>query len=76
MRLKFERTVAAGAVIYQAGVTYEVKDQHAAEVYCAHGTAKRVDGLATTETLMRQHPASVPPEPVTAPAKPKTEAKG
>ena len=44
MKLKFTKAVPAGRDIYLAGETYEVKNQHAAETYMAHGYAVPVQG--------------------------------
>jgi hypothetical protein len=59
MRLKFKRATAAGREIYQAGKEYEVKDQHAAELYVAHGYAEVVGAAPANngDTLKRGHPA-------------------
>lgn len=63
MRLKFLRTTAAGKKIYHKSEVHEVKDQHAAEVYVAHGYAQEVDSAGKLivdskpgETLKRSYP--------------------
>jgi hypothetical protein len=75
MRLKFSRAVAAGREVYLAGKEYEVKDQHAAEVYVSHGYAEVVGTAPANmgETLKRGHPASEPkpgPAPASTPKAP------
>jgi len=52
MKLKFKKYVAAGAINYAAGKEYDVADQHAAEVYVAHGYAVAVDGTQVGRTTL------------------------
>lgn len=74
MKLKFLRATAVGRSYYTAGQVVDVKDQHAAEVYIAHGYAVAVDGAAPPAQTLKPGPVpgSAPAvQTAAAPAQPK-----
>lgn len=56
MKLKFLRATAVGRSYYTAGQVVDVKDQHAAEVYIAHGYAVAADGTAPAPQTLKPGP--------------------